>query len=123
MIGFWNFIGPLDISSSDSEYDYSDDAISNRPMKIQNPIIIFDSEHKNENAVKKSDRNLSQKRSNDNCKVHSEKTKHELKCELKYWCRLKENNKSTLIFQVFETTEFKKIFKDPKLRLFKDDKF
>jgi hypothetical protein len=69
------------------------------------------------------DGNLRQERSNDNCKVRSEKTKHRLNSEVKYWYRWKENNKSTLILQVFETIEFKKIFKDPKLRMFKDDKF
>jgi hypothetical protein len=125
--GRWNKIRNIYEKQTevDSGYDYLNDEISNRLMKIQNPIIIFDSEHKNEkeNAVKISDENLSQKRSNVNCKMHSEKTNHELKSELKYWCRWKENNKSTLILQVFGTIEFKKIFKDPRLSMFKDDKF
>jgi hypothetical protein len=35
----------------------------------------------------------------------------------------KDNSRSILIIQVLYTMEFGKIFKDPKMEMFKDDKF
>jgi hypothetical protein len=41
----------------------------------------------------------------------------------KFWCMWKDNNRSILIIQVLYTMEFRKIFKDSKMEMFKNDKF
>jgi hypothetical protein len=46
-----------------------------------------------------------------------------MKAGRKFWCMWKDESKSFLIIQVFYAIEFGKIFKDPKIETFKNDKF
>jgi hypothetical protein len=41
----------------------------------------------------------------------------------KIWCIWKDESRSTLIIQVLYDMEFEKIIKDPKMEMFKNDKF
>jgi hypothetical protein len=41
----------------------------------------------------------------------------------KFWCMWKDNSRSILIIQVLFTMEFKKIFKDSEIEMYKNDKF
>jgi hypothetical protein len=46
-----------------------------------------------------------------------------MKAGRKFWCTWKDNSHSILIIQVFYAMEFRKIFKDPKMTIHKNDKF
>jgi hypothetical protein len=46
-----------------------------------------------------------------------------MKAGRKYWCTWKDSSQSILIIQVFYVMEFGKIFCDPKMQRFKNDKF
>jgi hypothetical protein len=46
-----------------------------------------------------------------------------MKAGRKFWCTWKDNSQSMLIVQVFYTMEFGKIFKDPKMQTYRNDKF
>jgi hypothetical protein len=46
-----------------------------------------------------------------------------MKVGKKFWFMWKDKNKTTLILQVLYAIKFKKIFKDPKSKMFEKDKF
>jgi hypothetical protein len=41
----------------------------------------------------------------------------------KFWCSWKDNSRSILIIRIFYAIEFEKIFKDPRMEMFKNDNF
>jgi hypothetical protein len=43
-----------------------------------------------------------------------------MRADNKFWFMWKDSNKTTLILQIFYPIKFKKIFKDPKLKIFEN---